>query len=435
MSAINEIDGSDVEFKTAVSAYLEMLQRERHGAKDNKLNTSRRVDATDFSELTESFIDFKMQNISAVMEELGLPHIKRYAPSVNIEERAKAKIVKAISDTLFPSPSSTEPVEKTKERKKALMVKDLHFPVTAVKSDWSPADGWMGFTPTGTGPDAPAKCQATIYKQINNGYVIEYITKSIQTPNPAFKNDPDYLKTRKDHAKLAGRIIAVHKLRASSRPLKTILGEKAYEHLQDVWAVQSKRVRWSVAFPIVETYRIIGSPLIKDILTEKSYKSLIQRSSATLRELTDEDRIAISELRIERVEARNSWIAIEDEIKNAEGSEINPDIANLINADLSAIEGECEERKIKIKKRAAWLAESFVKKRIRADQLSCDHCGYNPKTILFSEKKYYRSLLDVHHTNPVSEGVRYTTENDFELLCPNCHRLEHVRMRIKQDGN
>jgi len=207
--------------------------------------------------------------------------------------------------------------------------------------------------------------------------------------------------------------------------------------MQDVWAQRNKRVRWSVAFPIIESYRIINPPLIKDILSEASYKSLIQRSSATLRVLSSEEKDAISKLEIVKIETRNSWIEIEDEIRNAELSEINPDVFDLIAADFpaTALEGETEERKLKIKKRAAWLAEKFAKRRARENTLKCDHCDYDPKQILLSETKYYRSLLDVHHTDPVSEGIRYTTENDFELLCPNCHRLEHVQMRIKQTKN
>lgn len=315
---------------------------------------------------------------------------------------------------------------------KIIKVKDLPYPVTAAKSDWSPANGWIGFTPTGTGPNAYAQCQSTINHQINNGYIIEYITKSIQQPNDGFENDPSYLETLKRHPTVAGRIIAIHKPRPSARPLEQILGEEEYEHLQDVWAQGNKRVRWSVAFPIVESYKIIDPPLIKDVLSEESYKSLIQRSSATLRELSDEDRTVIGNLEIVKVETRNSWIAIEDEFRNAELSEINPDIYDLITADFSAtaLEGETEERKSKIKKRAAWLAERFVKRRAREGTLRCDNCEYDPKMIFQVEVKYHRSLLDVHHTDPISEGVRYTTENDFKLLCPNCHRLEHVQMRI-----
>jgi len=44
-----------------------------------------------------------------------------------------------------------------------------------------------------------------------------------------------------------------------------------------------------------------------------------------------------------------------------------------------------------------------------------------------------RSLLDVHHMNPLDEGVRYTTEADFCLVCPNCHRFMHRLARTLSD--
>ena len=39
------------------------------------------------------------------------------------------------------------------------------------------------------------------------------------------------------------------------------------------------------------------------------------------------------------------------------------------------------------------------------------------------------SQLDVHHLNPIAEGVRKTTLNDVAVLCANCHRLAHVMLK------
>lgn len=317
-----------------------------------------------------------------------------------------------------------------------LKIKDLPYPVMAAKSNWSAAGDWLGFTPTGKGSNAYSQCQSTINRQIKNGYIVEYITKSVQHPNDGFENDPAYLKTLAKHSKIAGRLIAVHKPYFTSRPLEQIIGKEHYNHIQDVWAKSGQRSRWSVAFPSIEKYRIIDPPLIKDILSPNSYKNLVQRSSATLRELTEIDKKAIAELKIEKVEVNNTWIIIDDEIRNAELSEINSEVFDLISTDFdqAALEGETDDRKIKIKKRAAWLADKFVRRRIQENTLVCDYCNYDPKLIIESENKYYRSLLDVHHLNPLSEGIRYTTENDFRLLCPNCHRLEHVKIRMKSEA-
>src|SRR5271165_1954646 len=131
-------------------------------------------------------------------------------------------------------------------------IADLPFPVTAAKADWLVASHWIGFTPASDASDAPARCQATIAGQFGGGYVVEYITRNFGTPNAGFEDDPGYLSEREAHATLAGRLVAVHRLRPTARPLRTLLGETDFGRMQDMWAEEGRRRRWSVAFPIVE---------------------------------------------------------------------------------------------------------------------------------------------------------------------------------------
>lgn len=313
-----------------------------------------------------------------------------------------------------------------------MRVKDLPAPITASKADWLAGTTWLGFTPTDGSPRSRAQCQSTINRQFSNGYVIEYITEQFSEPNPGFEGDPNYLEERDDHKELAGRLIAVHKLRNSARPLEEIIGEEEYKRLQDMWAQGEKRFRWSVAFPIIESYQIIGRPKAKDVLGDKGYRRLYQRSSATLRELNDGEREALGALELKPAEATNAWIGIEDEFAPAEGSEIDSRIEKLIGKDLrlGALEGFSEEKKSKIRRRAAWLADKFARKRMRSETLTCDNCGFDPSSIFEGTKIRLRSLFDVHHKHPLEEGIRYTTINDFALLCPTCHRVEHARMKL-----
>lgn len=61
----------------------------------------------------------------------------------------------------------------------------------------------------------------------------------------------------------------------------------------------------------------------------------------------------------------------------------------------------------------------------RSGKLFCDNCKFDPKTKIGDTAVKARSLLDVHHMNPLEEATRYTTETDFCLACPNCHRFMH----------
>ncbi len=130
-----------------------------------------------------------------------------------------------------------------------LLVSDLPAPVAASKADWLAGTTWLGFTPTGGDQSARNMCQSTIQRQFGNGYVIEYITEQFSQPNAGFENDPGYLQEREAHKELAGRFKAVHKLRTTARDLETIIGEDDFKRLQDMWAQDGNRYRWSVAFP------------------------------------------------------------------------------------------------------------------------------------------------------------------------------------------
>lgn len=310
-----------------------------------------------------------------------------------------------------------------------MKIRDLPAPITASKADWLAGTTWLGFTPTEGDLTARNKCQSTIQRQFGSGYVIEYITEQFSEPNPGFENDPAYLAERDAHRALAGRLIAVHKLRTTARSLETILGAEEFKKIQDMWAQGGKRYRWSVAFPIVESYEIIGHPKAKDVLGEAAYRRLYQRSSATLRSLTDDERRLIADLELHQIATANSWIGIEDEFRLAEASEINPSVERAIDQDLAALEGMEAERLAKVRRRAAWIADRFIRNRQKAGTIICDGCAFDPRDLAVELGVKPRGFLDVHHKNPLDEGVRYTTVADFALLCPTCHRVEHVRLR------
>lgn len=312
-----------------------------------------------------------------------------------------------------------------------MRVADLSAPITASKADWIAGTTWLGFTPRDGSLAARAQCQSTIQRQFGGGYVIEYVTENAEKPNPGFADDPRYLEEMARHRELRGRFIAVHKLRSSSRPLAEIVGSEEFQRLQDMWADGEKRWRWSVAFPIIESYEIAGRPKAAHVLDENSYRRLYAHSSSTLRPLNDLEREQIRALPLTRTAAKNAWIAIEDEIAAAEASEIPARVQQLIDIDLgiTALEGETEEQRSKRKRRAAWLANRFVLQRVRANSLHCDLCKFDPASVINSGILRTRSALDVHHKFPLEDGIRYTSLQDYALLCPTCHRMEHQLLR------
>jgi 5-methylcytosine-specific restriction protein A len=312
-------------------------------------------------------------------------------------------------------------------------ISDLPALVTAAKADWLVASHWIGFTPASDATEAPSRCQATIAAQFGGGYVVEYITRNFGTPNAGFEADPSYLAERAEHAEVAGRLVAVHRLRPTARPLRAILGDADFERMQDMWAEDGKRRRWSVAFPIVESYEIVTRPLANQVFSVEAMQRLFAHPSATLRPLIDNERAAIADLPLLPRATANAWIGIEDEIAAAERSEVDKKIARDIELDLkaTAMEGMTEEQRAKVRLRAAWLAHKFVLQRQKAGRLTCDKCNFDPNALINGAAIRPRSLLDVHHLHPLEEGRRVTTLADFGLLCPTCHRFEHAMLRAK----
>lgn len=308
-----------------------------------------------------------------------------------------------------------------------MKISDLSEPVVAAKADWLPGYEWIGFSPQGTGPNAKAKCESTIVRQMKGGYILERITSGFGTPNAGFENDERVVRDRRAHAEAADSLVAIHKLRHSHLPLQKIVGREEYEWLQDVWAKPNDRNRWSVAFPIIESFKIVGQPKAKDVFSPPVWDSLFHTQSATLRAMDDVARFQIAALEIEPVTAPNLWLGLAQDFAAAEGSQIPAAIIKDVNNDLTgALEGESGERKASFRKRASWVAGKFLATRIQDGKLHCDICAFDPKLNDSLSEIKARSCFDVHHRNPLAEGNRFTFVKDFALLCPTCHRIEHL---------
>ncbi|TLX17083.1 HNH endonuclease [Rhizobium sp. MHM7A] len=321
-----------------------------------------------------------------------------------------------------------------------MRIADLSRPVTAAKSDWSEAGAWMGFTPGSSHPDSIRRTEMTVLAQAEGGYVLEYITGSYGTPNAGYDKSEVYLSHKAAHEKLAGRLIALHRLEPTARPIRDFISKEEFEELQDMWSEPGKRHRWMAAFPIAETYEIVGHPEAKAVLGDERYRWLFQRSSTTLRKLDDIDRQLIAGLEIKLKPALNYLLSIELDVRAAERSQSTPytqAIGREIDKDLknTAFEGMSVEVIAQIKTRARWLAHKFARARAQAGTLRCDDCNFDPAKLEGLGTIQPRSLLDVHHCDPLAEGgIRKTHIDDFALLCPTCHRLEHERLRRGMPG-
>ncbi len=101
----NNSDWSDEEIQAAVNAYLSMLSREQNGQAINKAHENRVLREGALAGRTKGSVEFRMQNISTVLVELGRDRIEGYKPAKNVG----ANVAKSIREALnAPGPVTPE---------------------------------------------------------------------------------------------------------------------------------------------------------------------------------------------------------------------------------------------------------------------------------------------------------------------------------------
>lgn len=108
-------DWSDAEVRATVDDYLAMLTAETAGQRYSKSDHRRALSEKLIPQRTASAIEFKHQNISAAMLDLGLPYIRGYKPRGNYQAALYREIKRRLKDSqqlasLRPAASDVQPV-------------------------------------------------------------------------------------------------------------------------------------------------------------------------------------------------------------------------------------------------------------------------------------------------------------------------------------
>lgn len=98
-------DWSEVEIQAAVDAYLSMLSREQAGQAINKAHENRVLREGALAGRNKSSVEFRMQNISTVLVELGRDRIEGYKPAKNVGVHVAKSIREALN---APGPITAE---------------------------------------------------------------------------------------------------------------------------------------------------------------------------------------------------------------------------------------------------------------------------------------------------------------------------------------
>lgn len=92
-------DWSEAEIKASVGAYLTMLALEQKGQKFNKALENRLLRQGALANRTEGSVEFRMRNISTVLQRMGRGWIEGYKPATNVAPMSNRAFAKRLSLT------------------------------------------------------------------------------------------------------------------------------------------------------------------------------------------------------------------------------------------------------------------------------------------------------------------------------------------------
>lgn len=114
---------TDEEISAAVKAYLEMLRKELSEQPVNKSNVNDRLRQGPLKSRSHKAVEFRMRNISHVLDGEGLPWIQGYLPGANVGQRLAKQIwqtVQTLGGDVISSYGPTADIEALEVRARRL---------------------------------------------------------------------------------------------------------------------------------------------------------------------------------------------------------------------------------------------------------------------------------------------------------------------------
>ncbi|MHC8363417.1 HNH endonuclease [Pseudomonas sp. LS2P72] len=100
---------SDLELEASVDAYLKMMGREQNGETFKKSVENQLLREGPLSKRSGSSIEYRMQNISAVLEQMDFPRIEGYMPAKNFGAGIGQRIRNILANKVVPGAGESAP--------------------------------------------------------------------------------------------------------------------------------------------------------------------------------------------------------------------------------------------------------------------------------------------------------------------------------------
>jgi 5-methylcytosine-specific restriction protein A len=105
-------DWSESEIKAAVGAYLTMLALEQNEQKFNKALEHRLLRQGALADRTEGSVEFRMRNISTVLQRMECKWIEGYKPAKNVGSNVEQGIREALASDVFEPSADEDTLER-----------------------------------------------------------------------------------------------------------------------------------------------------------------------------------------------------------------------------------------------------------------------------------------------------------------------------------
>jgi 5-methylcytosine-specific restriction protein A len=122
---------TSAELDTSVKVYLQMLSKEKGGVPYKKSEYRKQLLAGALNGRTAGSFEYRMQNISYVLDTLDHPYIKGYKPARNVGANTTASIIESLKRNKFEITNDFEPTpdidklhKKTKRLRRSISLKD-----------------------------------------------------------------------------------------------------------------------------------------------------------------------------------------------------------------------------------------------------------------------------------------------------------------------
>lgn len=375
-------DWTEAELEAALAAYLSMLADEEAGRPYSKADYRRLLRSGALSGRSDGSIEYRMQNISAVLGKMGRNWIRGYRPAENVGTDTE----KRIQQILLVKENKSRIVTRLRE------VVETPNALMGVKAVWGEITSYaicFGHRP-GTEAQKFSLPASAARKTIDRPYVITI------GGGKGVKRE------------LEGRVVNLAKV-------STVYGlTSAF-----VDAAEAARLaQWPVCVALHNVWRFVGDPLLIDDLKFPDRKILAGSQDGITRPETVNDLWkALSDWPIEQIA-----LPLLRNFNDTGSARLVSSPSQLITIDQSAVEGNgVYELQLKLERDPKLRREAKRTNLERYGKHTCEACKF---------AHLDSAMFDVHHPTPLAAGVRKTFASQLIVLCPTCHRRAHRKSKI-----